>query len=50
MKFYKFPFNGDTPQQVKDKIVGQNVRFPKESPSTEEFLDLIRGLLIKDPT
>jgi serine/threonine protein kinase len=45
MRFYKFPFNGDTPQQVKDKIINQNFKIPRDCPVTEEFADIVKGLL-----
>ncbi len=50
MFFYKFPFDGDTAQQVKDRIISAELRFPRDRPHTEEFADLIRGILTKDPT
>jgi serine/threonine protein kinase len=50
MLYYKFPFNGDTPAQVEDRIKHYEVKFPKETPTTEEFIDLVKGMLIKDPS
>jgi serine/threonine protein kinase len=49
MLFYKFPFNGESGHQVKDKIINQELRFPSDQALTEECSDMIRGLLTKDP-
>lgn len=45
MRYYKFPFNGDTTAAVKEKIINQDFRIPLESPCTEEFIDILKGLL-----
>lgn len=50
MLFYKFPFNGDSAEQVKDRIINGELRLPKDTAYTEECADMIRGLLMKDPT
>jgi serine/threonine protein kinase len=49
MHFYKFPFTGDTSEQIKHKIINIDPKFPRDVPSTEEFIDLVRGMLHKDP-
>ena len=50
MLFYKFPFNGDTGDQVRDRIINGELRLPRDTPYTEECADMIRGLLAKDPS
>lgn len=50
MLFYKFPFNGDSGDIIKDKIINQELKMPSDQAYTEECADMIRGLLNKDPT
>ena len=50
MRFYKFPFTGDTSEQIKHKILTNEVRIPKDTPASEDFCDLVRGLLNKEPS
>lgn len=45
MRYYKFPFTGDTTEQIKHKIISVQPKIPKDCPSTEEFVDLVLGLL-----
>lgn len=49
MVFDKFPFNGDTPEIIKNKITTQDVKFPKDTAVTDEFVDFIKGVLKRDP-
>jgi serine/threonine protein kinase len=49
MVFDKFPFNGDSPDAIRHKIIGQDFKVPKEQPVTDEFVDFLHGLLRKDP-
>ena len=49
MLFYKYPFNGDNGNEVKERIINQELKLPKDTAYTEEFSDIIRGMLTKDP-
>jgi serine/threonine protein kinase len=48
MVFFKYPFNGKEADEVKEKVISAKVRFPEDTPCTEEFKDLIEGMLLKD--
>ena len=37
MVFYKFPFNGAEGNEVKQKITTAEVKFPKDTPTTDEL-------------
>jgi len=50
MFFFKFPFDGDNANIIRDRICNAELRIPKDRPHTEEFADLLRGILTKDPT
>ena len=45
MRFYKFPFTGETSDQIKQKIMSGEPKIPRDCPVTEEFVDLVKGLL-----
>lgn len=45
----KFPFNGDSSAVIKDKIINSNFRIPVDQAVTEEFVDLLNKILVKDP-
>ena len=49
MFFYKFPFDGDTATIVKDRIINADLKIPRDRPHTDEYADLLRGILTKDP-
>ena len=50
MVFDKFPFNGDSANTIKERIVHSDFKIPKETVVTEEFVDFLRNVLKKDPT
>lgn len=50
MVFFKYPFNGETAAQVRDKIINQELRLPRDHAFTEELGDLLKGILCKDAT
>lgn len=50
MIFDKFPFNGDTSQEIREKIIHKDFKIPSDTPCTEELIDLLKCLLTKDPT
>lgn len=49
MVYDKFPFNGDTPVIIKEKILAKEVMFSKNVGVTDEFVDFVKGCLRKDP-
>jgi serine/threonine-protein kinase 11 len=49
MMFEKFPFNGDTAQAIKEKIINAEFKIPDNAACTEEVVDLLKNMLHKDP-
>ena len=49
MFFFKFPFDGDNANIVKERIMYAELRIPRDRPHSDEFADLLRGILTKDP-
>lgn len=49
MFFFKFPFDGDNANIVKERIIHAELRIPRDRPHSDEFADLLRGILTKDP-
>lgn len=49
MLFYKFPFNGDSKEEIKQKIIEQPLVFSKKKAITPEAAKFLTGCLTKDP-
>ena len=49
MVYDKFPFNGDSAVQIKERIISKDPSFPKSVGVTDEFIDFVKGCLRKEP-